>query len=222
MIGIQVPRAETGSRWTYRLQPMAPLCACGCGEQIQLKPQHRCPTKGIPRYIRGHHPNPLRRLYAPFVPRVYCSPVRSAGSSESPRPNTIAWRRQGSSRSHGGGASAPARDAGVRAGECGQDAGGAAAISQPGVEDSTCPHDSATSRVGCGSLTAGRCFESLSGSHPMSPPTSVGFDLTAAPQRSVEASRSSACIRGQLREPAGPVLTVVALAEITIARGQSR
>ncbi len=64
MIGIQVPRAETGSRWTYRLQPMAPLCACGCGEQIQLKPQHRCPTKGIPRYIRGHHPNPLRRLYA--------------------------------------------------------------------------------------------------------------------------------------------------------------
>jgi hypothetical protein len=43
---------------------MAPLCACGCGEQIQLKPQHRCPTKGIPRYIQGHHPNPLRRFYA--------------------------------------------------------------------------------------------------------------------------------------------------------------
>jgi hypothetical protein len=64
MIGIQVPRAETGSRWTHRLQAMAPLCACGCGGQIQLKPQHRCPTKGIPRYIQGHHPNPLRRFYA--------------------------------------------------------------------------------------------------------------------------------------------------------------
>src|SRR5208283_4810026 len=64
IIGIRVPRAETGSRWTYRLQPMAPLCACGCGEQIQLKPQHRCPTEGIPRYIHGHHPNPLRRFYA--------------------------------------------------------------------------------------------------------------------------------------------------------------
>jgi hypothetical protein len=64
IIGIRVPRAETGSRWTHRLQAMAPLCACGCGEQIQLKPQHRCPTEGIPRYIHGHHPNPLRRFYA--------------------------------------------------------------------------------------------------------------------------------------------------------------
>jgi hypothetical protein len=43
---------------------MAPRCACGCGEQIQLKPQHRCATKGIPRYIQGHHPNPVRRFYA--------------------------------------------------------------------------------------------------------------------------------------------------------------
>jgi hypothetical protein len=46
------------------MQVMAPVCACGCGEQIQLKPQHRCPTEGIPRYIQGHHPNPLRRFYA--------------------------------------------------------------------------------------------------------------------------------------------------------------
>jgi len=43
---------------------MAPLCACGCGEQVQLKPQYRCPTKGVPRYVLGHHPNPLRRFYA--------------------------------------------------------------------------------------------------------------------------------------------------------------
>jgi hypothetical protein len=64
IIGLRGARAETGSRWTYRLQSMAPLCACGCGEQIQLKPRHRCPTKGVPRYIQGHHPNPLRRFYS--------------------------------------------------------------------------------------------------------------------------------------------------------------
>jgi len=52
------------------MQVMAPVCACGCGEQIQLKPQHRCPTEGMPRYIHGHHPNPLRR---------FCAVVRAQG-----------------------------------------------------------------------------------------------------------------------------------------------
>jgi hypothetical protein len=71
IIGLRVSRAETGSQWTYRLQPAAPLCACGCGEQIRLKPQHRCPTKGAPRYIQGHHSTPLRRAYERFRKQGY-------------------------------------------------------------------------------------------------------------------------------------------------------
>jgi hypothetical protein len=64
IIDVHEPRAETGSQWAARLQRGAPLCACGCGEQITLRPQHRAPTKGIPRFLQGHHPNPLRILHA--------------------------------------------------------------------------------------------------------------------------------------------------------------
>lgn len=32
------------------------LCACGCGQAITVTPIMRAPTKGIPRFIRGHHP----------------------------------------------------------------------------------------------------------------------------------------------------------------------
>lgn len=31
------------------------ICACGCGETIEIKPIHRAPTKGIPKFIHGHH-----------------------------------------------------------------------------------------------------------------------------------------------------------------------
>lgn len=61
IIGLRASRAETGSQWTYRLQPTAPLCACGCGEQIRLRSHHR--THGIPKFIQGHHSTPLRRAY---------------------------------------------------------------------------------------------------------------------------------------------------------------
>lgn len=71
IIGLRASRAETGSQWTYRLLPTAPMCACGCGEQIRLKPQHRCPTKGTPCYIQGHHSTPLRRAYERFRKQGY-------------------------------------------------------------------------------------------------------------------------------------------------------
>jgi hypothetical protein len=61
---VHEPRAETRSRWADRVAPAAALCACGCGERIKIRPQHRCPSKGVPRYVQGHHPNPLRALYA--------------------------------------------------------------------------------------------------------------------------------------------------------------
>ena len=64
IIEIREPRAETASGWAARLQAQASLCGCGCGEQIRLRPDHRAPTRGIPRFLQGHHSNPLRRLHA--------------------------------------------------------------------------------------------------------------------------------------------------------------
>jgi len=45
------------------------MCACGCGEQIRLRPHHR--THGIPKYIQGHHSTPLRRVYERFRKKGY-------------------------------------------------------------------------------------------------------------------------------------------------------
>jgi hypothetical protein len=59
------PRAETRSGWAERLNLCdsgPPPCACGCGGKVAVRAQHR--TKGVPRYIHGHHPNPVRRAYA--------------------------------------------------------------------------------------------------------------------------------------------------------------
>jgi hypothetical protein len=69
IIGLRASRAETGSQWTYRLQPTAPLRACGCGEQIRLRSHHR--SHGIPKYIQGHHSTPLRRAYEQFRKKGY-------------------------------------------------------------------------------------------------------------------------------------------------------
>ena len=54
---VRAPRAETREAWALRVE--APTCACGCGGKIEVIPVHR--TRGMPKYIHGHHPNPLRR-----------------------------------------------------------------------------------------------------------------------------------------------------------------
>ena len=56
ILTVRAPRAETREDWARRVQ--APTCACGCGGKIELIPVHR--TKGVPRYLHGHHPNSLR------------------------------------------------------------------------------------------------------------------------------------------------------------------
>lgn len=61
--------AERRSEWATRAQPTAPPCACGCGRLVGLLPQHR--SKGVPRYIHGHHPNPIRRAYERLRSRGY-------------------------------------------------------------------------------------------------------------------------------------------------------
>lgn len=66
---IHEPRAERRSEWATRVQPTAPPCACGCGRLVELLPQHR--SKGAPRYIHGHHPNPIRRAYERLRSRGY-------------------------------------------------------------------------------------------------------------------------------------------------------
>lgn len=62
VLEIQAPRAETGEAWAERMRAEAPLCACGCGERVNLKPSHR--AKGMPKYAHGHHSNPIRRMHA--------------------------------------------------------------------------------------------------------------------------------------------------------------
>lgn len=64
ILTVRLPRAETRSQWADRQAALAPLCRCGCGGRIQIRAQHRCPSRGLPVYLQGHHPNPLRRKYA--------------------------------------------------------------------------------------------------------------------------------------------------------------
>lgn len=39
------------------------ICACGCGEPIQIKPAHY--SEGIPTYVMNHHPHPQRLISQP-------------------------------------------------------------------------------------------------------------------------------------------------------------
>jgi len=56
ILAVRAPRAETREDGARRVH--APTCACGCGFKIEVLPVHR--TKGMPQYLRGHHPNSLR------------------------------------------------------------------------------------------------------------------------------------------------------------------
>jgi hypothetical protein len=67
---IRLPRAEPGSRWAARLTGSAvgpPTCACGSGEEIDLKPRHR--SKGLPRYRPGLRRYEATGLLPPIVRR---------------------------------------------------------------------------------------------------------------------------------------------------------
>ena len=46
-------RAARLAEWLSKEQALAPMCACGCGERIIVKPFHR--RLGLPRFITGHH-----------------------------------------------------------------------------------------------------------------------------------------------------------------------
>src|SRR5258705_1671696 len=60
MVEVRFPRAETVEAWVERMNRSGRyLCQCGCGAALVLLPRHR--SMGLPRYLHGHHPNPLRR-----------------------------------------------------------------------------------------------------------------------------------------------------------------
>jgi hypothetical protein len=61
---VQEPRAETRSEWADRLKKVAYVCTCGCGTTLRIRPEHRSPSVGIPRFVRGHQQNPLAVLYS--------------------------------------------------------------------------------------------------------------------------------------------------------------
>lgn len=44
---------ELEQEWASEQQATAPLCACGCGVPIRVRPEHR--RRGIPRFLLGHH-----------------------------------------------------------------------------------------------------------------------------------------------------------------------
>jgi len=60
MVEVRFPRAETVEVWAERMNRSGRyLCQCGCGTALVILPRHR--SMGLPRYLHGHHPNPLRR-----------------------------------------------------------------------------------------------------------------------------------------------------------------
>jgi len=60
MVEVRFPRAETVEAWAERMNRSGRhLCQCGCGTALVILPRHR--SMGLPRYLHGHHPNPLRR-----------------------------------------------------------------------------------------------------------------------------------------------------------------
>lgn len=61
VVPVEGSRAELREAWAARMCKEAPMCACGCGGRVTIGPRHR--SRGVPRYIHGHHPNPLRRMF---------------------------------------------------------------------------------------------------------------------------------------------------------------
>ena len=65
------PRADVVTEWAERMNGagVGPRCACGCGGQVIVREKHR--LMGLPRYLQGHHPNPLRRGFERMRKRGY-------------------------------------------------------------------------------------------------------------------------------------------------------
>ena len=60
IVAVWFPRAETVEAWAERMNRSGRhLCQCGCGAALVILPRHR--SMGLPGYLHGHHPNPLRR-----------------------------------------------------------------------------------------------------------------------------------------------------------------
>ena len=114
------------------------------------------------------------------------------------------------------GALAAASDAGIRAGGCAEAAGGTGQeASVPAVEDSIRPHGSATSRVGCGSLTGGALFR-VSPGEPLSWPANFWSPLvySATIRRPAKRSLELALFRRGLRDRLGDLKDAARNAEI--------
>src|SRR3954471_24335306 len=62
MVEVRFPRAETVGAWAERMNRSGRhLCQCGCGAKLEILPRHR--SMGLPRFVHGHHSNPLRRSF---------------------------------------------------------------------------------------------------------------------------------------------------------------
>ena len=61
-VGVQ--REPTLEEWLAEARRNAPLCACGCGERIEILPKHR--HKGIPTYRHAHSMAPMQEMVLAF------------------------------------------------------------------------------------------------------------------------------------------------------------
>jgi len=48
-------RPMTAAEWAEAENKKGHYCACGCGQRIEVKPQHHAPSEGVPRFLSGHH-----------------------------------------------------------------------------------------------------------------------------------------------------------------------
>ncbi len=70
IVEVRFPRAETVEAWAGRMNRSGRyLCQCGRGAELVILPRHR--SMGLPRYVYGHHSNPLRRGFDALCKKGY-------------------------------------------------------------------------------------------------------------------------------------------------------
>ena len=74
----KVARPLTAEEWAAQENERGHLCACGCGENVVVKPRHRAPSVGIPRFIHDHHKMDMAKFVEALGAEGYVTVGRAA------------------------------------------------------------------------------------------------------------------------------------------------